>query len=131
MKFVIETIPHSAQRHETVGDWWQDAEGVHHITISELNHPRLEALIALHEFVEYLLCYFRGIREVDVSAFDCMFEEERSRGLHGDEDEPGHDPRAPYRREHRFAECVERLLAHELNVDWQQYDAIVTGLSQT
>jgi len=44
----------------------------------------------------------------------------------GDLGEPGDDPRAPYYREHQFASGMERLMAAELGVDWQQY----TGMAE-
>jgi hypothetical protein len=41
--------------------------------------------------------------------------------------EPGDDPRAPYYREHQFASGMERLMAAELGIDWQQYMGLVEG----
>jgi hypothetical protein len=41
--------------------------------------------------------------------------------------EPGDDPRAPYHKQHVFAENIERLLAAELGVDWSAYDKEVSS----
>ena len=50
------------------------------------------------------------------------------RRLRKELDEPGDDPRAPYHREHEFAGCVERLLAHELGIDWNDYEDALDAL---
>ena len=36
--------------------------------------------------------------------------------------------RAPYRKEHQFAENIEKLVARELEVDWPQYNRAVERL---
>jgi hypothetical protein len=43
-------------------------------------------------------------------------------------DEPGHDPKAPYNKEHIFAEKIERQIAEELGVDWEEYSRVVESL---
>ena len=78
-----------------------------------------EFLVAVHELIEQYLCKKRNIKEPDISAFDIEFEKNRQPG---NEDEPGDDPSAPYRKEHFFATSIERLIAAELGVDWQEYD---------
>lgn len=112
MKVVIETIPGDRQRYETAGDYWRDPDGVIQIRVSEMNNERYAALIAIHELIEFLLCDQRGIAEPDIMAFDIAHE--------GDH-EPGEHPDAPYRKEHAFAECIERLIAHEFGIDWAVY----------
>ena len=52
-----------------------------------------------------------------VDAHDWRFQAELEGKLHPDDAEPGDDPRAPYRREHRFAMLMEMLMAHELGID--------------
>jgi hypothetical protein len=42
-------------------------------------------------------------------------------------EKPGDDPRAPYHKQHVFAENIERLLAAELGVDWSAYDKEVSS----
>lgn len=126
MKIQIESIPHDEQRYRTVGDYWEDEQGVEQVRVSELADWRYEALIAVHELVEFLLTKHRNIAEQAISDFDVAFEQERERALVLGE--PGDDPRAPYRREHFFATNLERLLAAELDVDWRAYEALVDGL---
>ena len=99
--------------------------GVLHIRVSKLSDPRYELLIALHELVEVTLCKHRSVTEKSVDAFDIAFEKRRKLG---NDDEPGDDPRAPYRREHFFATSVERLMAAELGVDWRKYEAEINAL---
>ncbi len=137
MRVTISTIPHFRQRYPTVGDWWADSDGDAQIRVSKLDHwhyrdgsqeqAKCEFLVALHEFIEMQLCRFRGIREEDVTAFDKAFEEERAKGQHGHE-EPGDHPFAPYHQEHAFATNIERLVAHELRVDWETYESALEAL---
>jgi hypothetical protein len=90
-----------------------------------MTDPRYEQLVALHELVEVLLCKKRGITQKSVDAFDKAFEKARKPG---NVDEPGDDPKAPYRKEHFFSTNVERLMAAELGVDWNKYDDEVESL---
>ena len=54
-------------------------------------------------------------------AFDLAFETEIEQGQRDDDEEPGDDPRAPYHREHVYATNVERMLAYEMGVNWDEY----------
>ena len=121
MKITIETIPHKEQRYETCGDWTFDKDGNLNMFISDMKNWKYEALVAVHELVEVLLCKDRKISQKTVDAFDINFEKERAKGLHDEEDEPGDDPKSPYRKEHQFATDLEFLLAHQLNVDTEKY----------
>lgn len=124
MKIIIETIPHKRQRYPTVGDWYTK-KGTLHIRVSKMSDWRYELLVALHELVEVQLCKNRGVTQKAVDAFDIAFEKRRKSG---NEDEPGDDPKAPYRKEHFFATSVERLMAAELGVDWGKYDEEIISL---
>lgn len=126
MHIEIDTIPHSQQRYPTVGDWIWEPDGTLHIFVSNMNNWKYEFLVARHELDEAILCRDRGITQKEVDDFDTYFEKERKQGLVTDE--PGDDPRAPYNKEHFFATTVERLIARELNVDWQAYDKTVEEL---
>lgn len=122
MKITIVTIPHDMQRYPTVGDWLFDKKGDLTIRVSGLGDWRKEALIAVHELVEVLICKHDGVSQKAVDKFDIAFEKARKPG---NEDEPGDDNKAPYRRQHCIATAVERLLAAELDVPWNDYaDAI-------
>lgn len=124
MKIVIETIPHNQHRYPTLGDYWRDADGALQIRVSETVDPRDSFLIALHEVIEVVLCEHRGIKEEDITAFDKQHLGEDDPWV----DDPGHCPEAPYHNEHVFAECIERLVALELDRNWQEYDAAISLL---
>ena len=126
MNITIKTIPHSEQRYATVGDWWFDEAGDLQIRVSRapgnlppVNDWKYEAMIAFHELAETLLCKDRGISVEMVDAFDKSFVQSEII------DEAGDHPNSPYRKEHFFATTVERLLAAELGVNWNDYaDAV-------
>lgn len=123
----IVTIPHKHQAYPTVGNY-TEKEGITLFEISQMKDWRFEMLVALHEFIEYLLVKHRGIKISDIDEFDKLFEKEREMGLHSDSEEPGFDPYAPYLKEHAFATKVERMMAKELGVDWDKYDKTIGEL---
>lgn len=123
-RMLFATVTHEAQRYPTVGDY-QEGHGVTLFTISDMHNDLYEELVAIHELVEYLLIKRRGISVESIDAFDKAFEANR---LEMDDSEPGWDKKAPYHKEHVFAEKVERMLADELGVDWAVYDKIVRDL---
>jgi hypothetical protein len=124
LRIVIETIDHSKQRYPTVGDWQIGKAGNLHITVSKMSDQRYEFLVAAHEMIEAYLAIHAGVSPKAVDRFDKAYEANRKPG---DDSEPGDDPRAPYHKQHVFAEKVERLLAAELGVDWQAYDHEVSS----
>ena len=124
MKVTIEVIPNEKQRYATVGDWQWNGDDLT-ISVSEMGDWRYEMLVAFHELAEVLLCKHRGIQQSLVDAFDMLYEKERPEG---DTSEPGDDPSAPYHREHQFATCIERLLALQLDVNWETYNTVVETL---
>lgn len=117
----MKSINQSDQRYETLGDWWDDKDGVTQIRVTHLKNPKSEFLVALHELVEQYLCKDRGITDEAVTTHDKMFEKERAEGKWDEYAEPGDDPRAPYLKEHFVAELIERLMAHELNINWKEH----------
>jgi hypothetical protein len=116
MKFILEVLPRDEMRYPTVGDWFEDSDGTVHIQVADTVNLNYAYLVMVHELVEYWLCRQRGISEASVSAFDLS---------HGDSDEPGDEPDAPYRNEHCVATGIERILASELNVAWLTYDDVL------
>jgi hypothetical protein len=118
MKIIIETIPHNKQRYPTVGDWFLEGE-VLHIKVSKLSNWRREALVAVHELVETILCSHDGVTQEEVDKFDKAFEAARTPG---NVEEPGDDPSAPYRKQHGIATGIERILAAALDVNWKDYE---------
>jgi hypothetical protein len=119
VKIVIESIPHDQHRYPTTGDYWQDEDGTLQVRVSNIgpDDERMQFLVALHEMIEMTLCAFRGIAEPDIKAWDEAVPDDSPYA-----DDPGHDPTAPYHKEHVFAECIERLVAAELGVNWQKYE---------
>jgi len=120
----VEVVEHEKQRYDTVGDWYTDKEGKLRVTVSRLSDWRHEFLVAMHEQIEQALCFARRIKEEAVTKFDIEHEKAWCSLMH----EPGDCPLAPYRREHFFAESVERLLAQELAVEWSEYEKEVCSL---
>ena len=128
MNVRIEVIPHDQQAYPTVGNWFYDKNGDVIIQVSALSDWRREMLIAFHELAEVLICKHRGISQEEVDKFDKKFEADRAKGKHGEDDEPGDDPKAPYRKEHFFATNVEALLSAELDVNFQEYEKELSDL---
>lgn len=107
MRAFITSIPKQVMRYDTLGDWTY-CNGVFTISVDDALPKDHQFLIALHELVEAYLCTRDGITQQEVDEFDLNFK--------GD-GEPGDDPACPYRKQHRFAMNIERLVAHELGVD--------------
>lgn len=123
----IRFIAHRCQRYPTVGDWFWRYTTLH-IRISDMGNYKYNLLVSVHEQVEALLCWLDGVEEQAVTDFDIKFEDERAKGMHGDCDEPGDDPDAPYFKQHQTATRIERFMASELGVNWEEYDAAVNAL---
>lgn len=104
-RIVIEVIPQTAQRYDTLGDWYYDEERVLYIKCSGDDHEAA-LLVGLHELIEAWLCADRGITQEVVDQFDLKW---------GEVGEPGDDPRAPYYVEHRKAMLIEHLMANFLS----------------
>ena len=131
MKILIQTIPHSCQRYDTIGDWQFITTGkfpgltpepglaVH---LSEMSDERYEFLVALHEMVEAYLCKHAGISSKEVDAWDMLYQ---------GEGEPGDALGCPYNRQHRVASAIEELVALHLDIDWKAYEKEVEDLCQT
>lgn len=129
MNIQVKIIPHAEQRYETPGDWIYNSDNdVLFVFVSSLDNWMLESLIGVHEINEAILCIARGINEKDVTAFDMWYEAQRIAKNPECQFEPGDHKKAPYRKEHFFATNVERQLAAELNVNWEDYDAAIEAL---
>lgn len=124
-KIEIEVISHKAQRYNTLGDYLKE-DGAWKIKVSKMSAD-LEFMVAMHEIIEWYLTQRNGIPEPTITEFDKMFEMERDSGIWDDE-EPGEDKRAPYRKEHMFAEKIERLICQELKIKWSDYNKTVNNL---
>ncbi len=115
MNITIKTIAQKDHRYSTAGDWLIKDNGNIDIKVSKMTKADYEFMIAVHELIEAYLCVKRGITEQEVTAFDVS-----DYGL--SLDDPGKDRLAPYRKEHMFALKVEKLLARELKVNWNNYE---------
>lgn len=127
----IEFIDHQDQRYPTPGDWfWGDDKKVLHIRVSKMGDWRSEFIVSMHEVFEALACKDAGINEEEVTKFDLNFEEERNRGMHGKQDEPGSDVRAPYLVQHEQATILEAMACEFLRLRWIQHEQNVNSLIQ-
>ena len=123
----IKTIPHKDQQYETIGDWrWDPIHNRLNIHVSDLNDTYKEYLVAIHELIECYLCFIRGISQQSVDEFDKQYEKMRSPD--DTTSEPGDDIRAPYRKEHFFATNIERMICHEMGIDWNDYEKTIYSL---
>lgn len=120
-----QTISHDSHRYETVGDYFETHDGQRMVLVSDMANEDYEFLVMIHEMIEQHLCKKRGIPNEAITKFDEDFEAKRPLN---NNDEPGDDPGAPYRKEHFFATSVERLIAAELKVDWKEYEKTINNL---
>ena len=88
------------QRYNTAGDYYATPSGWQ-FAVSRQKSVDDEFLILIHELVEWYLTQRNGIREEDITAFDVA---------HPSSKDPGSEPDAPYRNEHRAALEVEKLI---------------------
>jgi hypothetical protein len=119
LKISIRTVSHDRQRYNTVGDYFLGPDEWIMIQVSELGDWKKEILIAVHELIEYLLVLNKGISIREIDAFDIKFD--------GD-GEPGDDLQSPYHKEHIYATMVEKDLASELGIDWNEYEKSINKL---
>jgi hypothetical protein len=115
----ISRIKHKNQRYNTAGDWQYDEAGNLKITISDTKYPEMNALLFIHELIEAVLCKRNGITQEVVDTWDMT---------HLEDCDPGGILGCPYYREHMIAEIVEKLMAHELDVDWREYEKVIESL---
>ena len=122
----VKTVPDDHQRYNTVGDYFVDEHGKKVFVVSDMRDWHYEFLTVLHELVESALCKERGISDESIDAFDAHYEANRK-----DADgmsEPGDSPDAPYHKEHVFASKIERMIADEMGIDWDNYNKVVEKL---
>ncbi len=125
LDITIRTILDKNQRYNTSGDYFRSGE-TDNIRVSKMGKWQYEMLIAIHELVELALIRNAGIKIKDIDAFDIQFEEERKMGIHGQTEEPGDAPDAPYRNQHEIATIVEKIVCSAMGISWQDYDRCVT-----
>ena len=118
MEIYAKTIKHDQQRYDTCGDYWI-FPGLINIRVSDMGNEDYNFLVAVHEIIEAYLTNKRGIREEDITEFDKRFK--------GD-GEPGDAENSPYRLEHQFADMIEKLIADEIGVNWNEYQTAMNVL---
>ena len=128
MNITVKTVPHEQQPFQNVGDWRFDENGDLAMIVSDMGNWKYEALVAVHELIEVIMCKDRGVSTEVVDGFCQLFEDERAAGLHTVEEEGGFDYRSPNRNEHIFATGVEMALAGQICVDWNEYSKTVMEL---
>jgi len=119
MAISILDKPYEKMRYPTIGDWVFKPVSTGytlHIDVADLGDPRFNILVAFHEFIEAYLCNERGIAGASVDAWDLE---------HKGHPDPGSIPNCPYYREHMFATILERAMAAELNINWDEYEAAI------
>jgi hypothetical protein len=114
----LKIIPHSHQRYNTVGDYIEREPGVWDVYVSDTGDWREAVAVFLHEVVELALTTSRGIPEPVIREFDEAFESNNK----DPDSEPGDAPTAPYRKEHRFSENIERQFVAEMGIHWDDYE---------
>jgi hypothetical protein len=131
LRLEINDLPPIPVRSEQAGDWTYDKLTFHLTAVSaELGNRKSEFAILIHEIMEAFLCRESGVSDADVVKFDDQYEDERKNGHHKERDEPGDDPRAPYRQEHMAATHVERAVCMALGITWQAHDEVVQRMGE-
>lgn len=128
MMCFVRTIPHVFQVYNTCGNYEWTEDGMLVVFISDMNNEQYTFLVAIHEIIEAYLCKKRGITIDSINKFDEQFEKDRITYQWGNDVEPGHDKKAPYLKEHVFAENVEKQLAKQSRIDWERYAKTVNDL---
>lgn len=118
MNTEINFISVKDRRYETVGDYFHK-NGNLVVSVCDTGNDDYNFLIAMHELIEEYLTRKRGISELSILEFDRQYEDNR---VIGDDSEPGDSKDAPYQREHRFAENIERVICHEIGINWFDYN---------
>jgi hypothetical protein len=93
-----------------------------------MNNQAYECMVAIHEFVEWLLTDLRRLPEQDIMNFDLQFEKEREEGKHTNDEEPGFSPDSPYLREHTLSTAIEMMICAFSGISWDEYNKTVMSL---
>ena len=112
MKIEIQSIEPKEARYDTLGDYFINKDGDLIVqTVKQSKDEQLmddkSFLIFLHELVELKLCLNAGVSFESIDDFDFKFT---------GEGEPGDEPDAPYREQHRRAMLIEHMMANFLGL---------------
>ena len=119
---VLFTKDRSQIRNNDIGDYFIDENNDWQFIIFDTGNQWFNLLIFQHELTEFMLTEKAGIPEPDISAFDAWHLDSKQNGYAGDHE------LSPYKKQHRFAENIERQLAHELNISWTEYELLIDSL---
>ncbi len=73
-------------------------------------------LTLIHEMVEAYLCFFQGVEWKEIDKYDIDMDKKNP------DIEPGDQEDAPYHKQHEIAKQIEKFLASELGVNWEEYN---------
>jgi len=118
MEITTEIVPLESQRYETLGDYFL-TDNTLNFKITDTGNNTYNKLILIHELVEELMTSYKGIHEGDILKWDLE---------HKNSEDPGREAGSPYRNEHMFAEMVERMICHQLEIDWNKYEEHLNSL---
>ena len=124
-KIVIEAKHPDQMLHPTGSDYREISLDEVHIDIVDTGNWKMNALLGIHGFIEYLLVKALGVPVNDIEEHDSRFEEERKMGMHDSHAEPGDAIEAPNHIPHSIATGIERIAACFLRVHWSDYSSVV------
>lgn len=124
IQFVCLTLPwKQLPDYPDIGSWKVNADNSPaFVGAADTGDDRSNMAILLHEIVEVFLCWVHGVKEEDVTAFDKKWFFEQGQGKHKEDDEPGYDPRSPYRDWHLVAERFEREFITQCGMMWEHHE---------
>lgn len=128
MNIFIKTIEHYEQEYPTVGNYWIDENGDMQIRVSNMNNETYEAMISIHEFIEFVLLRNRGVGADEITKFDLLFEQRIKNGLVSKNAQPGFAQDSPYLKEHTLAESVEMQMCALAGINWDKYNEKIASL---
>jgi hypothetical protein len=115
-KILIKTIDPANQRFKECGDWFYDADDdTLTIFINKMPDWKSEIAVAIHEFIEAVMCLDKGIDQTDVDYFDKNFYKTHNDGQAGDDDG------APYFKQHESATKIEKEVCAQLQLSWDAH----------
>lgn len=117
---VINSTDIESARYPTLGDFFFK-DGIRHFVITNTGDDVMDDLIFIHEFIEEVLTRNAGIPEEEILKHDLWVEEEIKKGNYPDDAEPGEHKKSPYKKQHLFAEKIEKMVAKKLGIDWEKY----------
>jgi hypothetical protein len=139
LDILIQTIPHSEQRYNSIGDYISSEPGMESkveltpgkviISVSDLGDWRKELCVAIHELFEVATaCWQQGIKDETIVKFDKAYEELADKGLVPEDSEPGDSPDAPYHAYHKMATMIEYATLVSLGVTEAEYEEAMLEL---